>query len=85
MIWKHGKMDGYLDTLADLFKQHKSNHIDGLLPYFENHDMSYVSVSRAPIEQIEVVRKRMGWKFCWVSPITPISIMTSKSPLGRRK
>jgi predicted dithiol-disulfide oxidoreductase (DUF899 family) len=45
----------------------ESNHINGLLPYFENHDMSYVAVSRAPIDQIEVVRKRMGWKFCWVS------------------
>ena len=29
--------------------------------------MSYVAVARAPIEEIEVVRKRMGWKFCWVS------------------
>lgn len=45
----------------------ESNHIDGLLPYFEHHDMSYVAVSRAPIDQIEVVRNRMGWKFCWVS------------------
>jgi len=45
----------------------ESNHVDGLLPYFENHDMSYVAVSRAPIDQIEVVRKRMNWKFCWVS------------------
>lgn len=45
----------------------ESNHIDGLLPYFENHDMSYVAVSRAPVDQIEVVRRRMGWKFCWVS------------------
>ncbi len=45
----------------------ESNHIDGLLPYFDNHNMSYVAVSRAPIDQIEVVRKRMGWRFCWVS------------------
>jgi predicted dithiol-disulfide oxidoreductase (DUF899 family) len=45
----------------------ESNHIDPLLKYFENHDMSYVAVSRAPIEEIEVVRERMGWKFCWVS------------------
>jgi predicted dithiol-disulfide oxidoreductase (DUF899 family) len=45
----------------------ESNHVDPLLPYFENHDMAYVAVSRAPIDQIEVVRKRMGWKFCWVS------------------
>lgn len=45
----------------------ESNHIDPLLRYFDNHDMSYVAVSRAPIEEIEAVRKRMGWKFCWVS------------------
>lgn len=45
----------------------ESDHVDGLLPHFEHHDMSYVTVSRAPIEEIEVVRKRMGWKFCWVS------------------
>jgi predicted dithiol-disulfide oxidoreductase (DUF899 family) len=45
----------------------ESNHVDGLLQYFENHDTSYVAVSRAPIEEIEAVRSRMGWKFCWVS------------------
>jgi predicted dithiol-disulfide oxidoreductase (DUF899 family) len=44
-----------------------SDHVDGLLPHFEHHDMSYVAVARAPIEEIEAVRKRMGWKFCWVS------------------
>jgi predicted dithiol-disulfide oxidoreductase (DUF899 family) len=44
-----------------------SDHIDGLLPHFEHHDLSYVAVSRAPIEEIEVVRKRMEWKLCWVS------------------
>jgi predicted dithiol-disulfide oxidoreductase (DUF899 family) len=36
-----------------------SDHIDGLLPHFEHHDLSYVAVSWAPIEQIEVVRRRM--------------------------
>jgi predicted dithiol-disulfide oxidoreductase (DUF899 family) len=45
----------------------ESDHVNGLLPHFEHHDMAYVAVSRAPIEEIEVVRKRMGWKFCWVS------------------
>jgi predicted dithiol-disulfide oxidoreductase (DUF899 family) len=44
-----------------------TDHINGLLPHFEHHDLSYVAVSRAPIEEIEVVRNRMGWKFCWVS------------------
>ena len=38
-----------------------------ILPHLENHDVSYVVVARAPIDEIEVVRKRMGWKFLWVS------------------
>jgi predicted dithiol-disulfide oxidoreductase (DUF899 family) len=43
------------------------SHVDGLLDYFEHHDMSYVAVARAPIDQIETVRRNMGWKFKWVS------------------
>ncbi len=43
------------------------DHITDLLPHLENHDVSYAVVARAPIEEIEVVRKRMGWKFLWVS------------------
>jgi predicted dithiol-disulfide oxidoreductase (DUF899 family) len=43
------------------------DHIDGILPHLENHDVSYVAVARAQIEEIEAVRKRMGWKFRWVS------------------
>ena len=43
------------------------DHIDGILPHLENHDVSYVAVARAPIEEIEAVRKRMAWKFRWVS------------------
>ncbi|HEY2532479.1 MAG TPA: DUF899 family protein [Xanthobacteraceae bacterium] len=45
----------------------EASHVDGLLEYFDHHDMSYVAVSRAPIEQIEKVRQRMHWKFRWVS------------------
>ena len=43
------------------------DHIEGILVHLQNHDVSYVAVARAPIEEIEVVRKRMGWKFSWVS------------------
>jgi predicted dithiol-disulfide oxidoreductase (DUF899 family) len=43
------------------------DHVDGILPHLHNHDVSYVAVARAPIEEIEAVRKRMGWKFRWVS------------------
>src|ERR687892_2868346 len=43
------------------------DHIEAILPHLENHDVTYVAVARAPIEEIEAVRKRMGWKFRWVS------------------
>jgi predicted dithiol-disulfide oxidoreductase (DUF899 family) len=43
------------------------DHIEGILVHLQNHDVSYVAVARAPIEEIDVVRKRMGWKFRWVS------------------
>ena len=29
--------------------------------------MSYVAVARAPIHEIEAVRRKMGWHFRWVS------------------
>jgi predicted dithiol-disulfide oxidoreductase (DUF899 family) len=43
------------------------DHMAGLLPHLENHDVSYAVVARAPIAEIEAVRGRMGWQFLWVS------------------
>jgi predicted dithiol-disulfide oxidoreductase (DUF899 family) len=43
------------------------DHIEGILVHLQNHDVSYAAVARAPIEEIEIVRKHMGWKFPWVS------------------
>jgi predicted dithiol-disulfide oxidoreductase (DUF899 family) len=43
------------------------DHLEGILEHLQNHDVTYAAVARAPIEEIEVVRKRMGWKFPWVS------------------
>ena len=43
------------------------DHVEGILVHLENHGLTYVAVARAPIEEIEVVRKRMGWRFTWVS------------------
>jgi predicted dithiol-disulfide oxidoreductase (DUF899 family) len=45
------------------------DHMAGILPHLENHDVSYAVVARAPIEEIEVVRRRMEWKFLWVSSL----------------
>src|SRR5207253_10191821 len=43
------------------------DHLEGILVHLENHDVTYVVVARARIEEIETVRKRMGWKFPRVS------------------
>jgi predicted dithiol-disulfide oxidoreductase (DUF899 family) len=43
------------------------DHVEGILPHLENHDVSYVVVARAPIEEVESVRERMDWRFHWVS------------------
>lgn len=43
------------------------DHVDGARQHFEHRDLSFVAVSRASIDKLEAYRKRMGWKFRWVS------------------
>ncbi|MEI9929461.1 MAG: thioredoxin family protein [Rhizomicrobium sp.] len=44
-----------------------SDHVDGANQHLKHHDVTYVAVSRAPLEKLTAYRKRMGWKFPWVS------------------
>jgi predicted dithiol-disulfide oxidoreductase (DUF899 family) len=44
-----------------------SDHVGGALVHLGNHDVTYIAVSRAPLDQIERFRERMGWFFPWVS------------------
>ncbi len=44
-----------------------SDHIDAARQHFEQADLSFAAISRAPLEQIEQVRRRMGWTFPWLS------------------
>jgi predicted dithiol-disulfide oxidoreductase (DUF899 family) len=44
-----------------------ADHIDGMLPHLNNHDVTMIAVARAPLEKLEAYRKRMGWEFPWVS------------------
>ena len=43
------------------------DHIEGALVHLEHHDVTYVAVSRAPLPEIEAFKRRMGWRFKWVS------------------
>lgn len=43
------------------------DHADAARQHFEHADLAFAAVSRAPVERIQAVRKRMGWTFPWVS------------------
>src|SRR5689334_18216181 len=44
-----------------------ADHYNGIVVHLAHRDISFVTVSKAPIEKIEQFRKRMGWTFPWVS------------------
>ncbi|WP_035724275.1 DUF899 domain-containing protein [Fodinicurvata fenggangensis] len=44
-----------------------ADHAEGALVHLENHDVSYLRVSRAPLAELEAYRQRMGWCARWVS------------------
>jgi predicted dithiol-disulfide oxidoreductase (DUF899 family) len=45
----------------------RSDHVDGALVHLQHHDVSLVTISRAPLAEIEAFKKRMGWRFPWLS------------------
>lgn len=44
-----------------------ADHIDGANCHLKHHDVTWIAVSRAPLEKLLAYKKRMGWKFPWVS------------------
>lgn len=44
-----------------------ADHAEGALVHLENHDVSYVRISRAPLQKLMAYNKRMGWTAPWVS------------------
>ncbi len=44
-----------------------ADHVDGSLTHLAHRDTTLVMVSRAPWWKIDAFKKRMGWRFHWVS------------------
>ena len=44
-----------------------ADHFDGMVPHLAHRDVTLVVISRAPLSEIQVYKKRMGWTFPWVS------------------
>jgi predicted dithiol-disulfide oxidoreductase (DUF899 family) len=44
-----------------------ADHFDGAALHLAHRDVTLTVVSRAPLAEIEAYKKRMGWRFPWVS------------------
>jgi predicted dithiol-disulfide oxidoreductase (DUF899 family) len=44
-----------------------SDHLDSSTQHLANREVTLLAVSRAPLSKIEEFKKRMGWRFKWVS------------------
>ena len=44
-----------------------ADHVDCARLHFEHNDLAFSAVSRAPYAEIAAFRRRMGWRFAWVS------------------
>jgi len=44
-----------------------ADHFDGAVIHIAQRDVSFVVVSRAQLPQLEAFKRRMGWRFKWVS------------------
>ena len=45
------------------------DHYDPIMIHLKHRDVTFVTVSRAPLAQLEAFKKRMGWSFTWVSSL----------------
>ncbi|GEP01695.1 DUF899 domain-containing protein [Methylobacterium haplocladii] len=43
------------------------DHVDAARQHFEQADLAFCAISRAPLERITAVKRRLGWRFPWVS------------------
>ena len=44
-----------------------ADSLDGSVLHLAHRDVTFVAVSRAPLERLNAYKQRMGWSFPWVS------------------
>ena len=44
-----------------------ADHVDGAVVHLNHRDVTFVAVSRAPLEKLSAYKRRMGWRLPWVS------------------
>jgi len=68
----------------------QAEHIDGPAMHLAHHNVTIVAVSRAPLPKILAYRRRMGWRFEWVSSFDSdfnydFNVSFTKEQLSRRE
>jgi predicted dithiol-disulfide oxidoreductase (DUF899 family) len=46
-----------------------ADHYDPAIIHLNHRDVTFVTVSRAPLSKLEAFKRRMGWRFKWVSSL----------------
>jgi predicted dithiol-disulfide oxidoreductase (DUF899 family) len=44
-----------------------ADHLDAALVHLNHRDVTLLCFSRAPLEELQAYKRRMGWQFAWVS------------------
>jgi predicted dithiol-disulfide oxidoreductase (DUF899 family) len=44
-----------------------ADHFDGGVVHLEHRDVTLIAISRAPFDRLQAYKRRMGWRFRWVS------------------
>jgi predicted dithiol-disulfide oxidoreductase (DUF899 family) len=44
-----------------------ADHFDGAVAHLNHRDVTFLCASRSPLETLNAYKRRMGWKFPWVS------------------
>jgi predicted dithiol-disulfide oxidoreductase (DUF899 family) len=60
-------MFGPEDTAACRGCSFTADSLEGAVVHLEQHDVTFLAASRAPLETLNAYRHRMGWGFPWVS------------------
>jgi predicted dithiol-disulfide oxidoreductase (DUF899 family) len=46
-----------------------ADHFDAVVPHLNGHDVTLVAESIAPLQELRRYKRRMGWRFPWVSSL----------------
>jgi predicted dithiol-disulfide oxidoreductase (DUF899 family) len=60
-------MFGPEDSVPCIGCSFTADSFDGAVFHLESHDVTFVAVSRAPVDKLTAYQRRSGWRFPWVS------------------